>query len=204
MSQPNDPYNQPPPSGTNPPQQGGQYPPPQGPPPQGYQAAPPPGYQAAPPPGYQAAPPQGYPSAPPPGLMDRATHVGAMPPLPPGTELASAGKRIGTYLLEIVLFIVTLVIGYLIWMLIAWGRGQTPGKQVMGMRIYHVESQRAATWWQMFMRQFVGGIVNGLFFNIGLIVSFVFLFTDPLRRTVPDRIAGTIELNDPNKVLAPH
>jgi uncharacterized RDD family membrane protein YckC len=204
MSQPNDPYNQPPPSGTNPPQQGGQYPPPQGPPPPGYQAAPPPGYQAAPPPGYQAAPPPGYPAAPPPGLMDRATHVGAMPPLPPGTELASAGKRIGTYLLEIVLFIVTLVIGYLIWMLIAWGRGQTPGKQLMGMRIYHVESQRAATWWQMFMRQFVGGIVNGLFFNIGLIVSFVFLFTDPLRRTVPDRIAGTIELNDPNKVLAPH
>jgi uncharacterized RDD family membrane protein YckC len=222
MSQPNDPYNQPPPSGTNPPQQGGQYPPPQGPPPQGpppqgpppppgYQAAPPPGYQTAPPPGYQAAPPpgyqappQGYPAAPPPGLMDRATHVGAMPPLPPGTELASAGKRIGTYLLEIVLFIVTLVIGYLIWMLIAWGRGQTPGKQVMGMRIYHLESQRAATWWQMFMRQFVGGIVNGLFFNIGLIVSFIFLFTDPLRRTIPDRIAGTIELNDPNKVLAPH
>jgi uncharacterized RDD family membrane protein YckC len=136
------------------------------------------------------------------GYMDRATQVPGLPPLPPGTELASAGKRIGTYLLEIVLAVVTLLIGYLIWMLIAWGRGQTPGKQVMKMRIYHLGNQRAASWGQMFVRQFVGGIVNGLFY-IGFIISVVFLFTDPLRRTVPDRIAGTIELNDPNGVLDP-
>lgn len=174
---------------------------PQGPPP-GY-AAPPPaygggGYQPTPQPGYPAAgqPPAGY------GYMDRATQVPGMPPLPPGTELASAGKRIGTALLEVVLVIITLFIGYLIWTLIVWGRGQTPGKQLTGMRIYHVGNQRAASWGQMFVRQFVGGIVNSIFY-IGLIISVVFLFTDPLRRTVPDRIAGTIELNDPNKVLAP-
>jgi uncharacterized RDD family membrane protein YckC len=124
-------------------------------------------------------------------------------PLPPGTELASAGKRIGGFLLDGVLVIVTLVIGYLIWMLIVWGRGQTPAKQILGMRIYHLQNQRAASWGQMFLRQVVGGIVNGIFFDIGLIVSFVFLFTDPQRRTIPDRIAGTVALNDPNKVLEP-
>jgi uncharacterized RDD family membrane protein YckC len=201
MTNPADP-NQPPPGyPTAPPPQGGPPPgypagPPQGPPPPGYPGAPPPaGYQPMPPPGYQQ-------QGPPPGYLDRATQVGAMPPLPPGTELASAGKRIGTALLEIVLAIVTLVIGYIIWTLIAWGRGQTPGKQVMGMRIYHLQNQRAASWGQMFVRQFLGGIVNSIFY-IGLIISVVFLFTDPLRRTVPDRIAGTIELNDPNKVLAP-
>lgn len=194
MSDPNQPPDQNPPP---PPQQ----PPP---PPSGYQPPPPPpGYQPPPPPsGYQQQPPPpGYPAAPPPGIMDSLTKVGPVP-LPPGTELASAGKRIGTFLLEIVLVIVTLGIGYLIWTLIVWARGQTPGKQVMGMRIYHLQNQRAATWGQMFIRQFVGGIVNGIAY-IGWIVSFVFLFTDPLRRTVPDRIAGTIELNDPNKVLAP-
>jgi uncharacterized RDD family membrane protein YckC len=173
-------------------------------PPQGYPGAPPAQYPAAPP---QGAPPQGYPPPPgqagtPQGYMDRATQVGALPPLPPGTSLATAGKRIGTYLLELVLAVVTLGIGYLIWMLIVWGRGQTPGKQVMGLRIYHLQNQRAASWGQMFVRQFIGGIVNSIFY-IGFIVSVVFLFTDPLRRTVPDRIAGTIELNDPNKVLAP-
>jgi uncharacterized RDD family membrane protein YckC len=72
----------------------------------------------------------------------------------------------------------------------------------MGMRIYHLQTQRAATWGQMFLRQFVGGIINSIFY-IGFLVSVVFLFTDPMRRTVPDRLVGTIELNDPNKVLAP-
>lgn len=134
--------------------------------------------------------------------MDRATQVGVLPPLPPGTELATAGKRIGTNLLEIVLIVVTLFVGYLVWMLIAWGKGQTPGKQLTGLRVYHLNNQRAASWGQMFVRQIVGGIVNSIFY-IGLIVSIVFLFTDPLRRTVPDRIAGTIVLSDPNKVLAP-
>ena len=203
MTNPADP-NQPPPG--YPPAPPPQGPPPQGPPPQGAPpgyAGPPPGY-AGPPPAY-GAPQAGYqpmPAGPPPGYMDRATQVPGMPPLPPGTELASAGKRIGTVLLEIVLAVITLVIGYIIWTLIVWGRGQTPGKQLTGMRIYHLQNQRAASWGQMFVRQFLGGIVNSIFY-IGLIVSVVFLFTDPLRRTVPDRIAGTIELNDPNKVLAP-
>ncbi|MCU1657465.1 MAG: hypothetical protein JWO57_2121 [Pseudonocardiales bacterium] len=182
------------------------------PPPGGYAAAPPPGYAPAPPPGgYAAAPPPnqaygtpppgGYPAAPPPS---HAYATPGLPPLPPGTELASAGRRIGTYLVDVVLLVVTLFIGYLIWMLIVWARGQTPGKQVMGLRVYHLQNQRAASWGQMFLRQVVGGIVNSVFFSIGLIVSVVFLFTDPLRRTVPDRIAGTIVLSDPNKVLEPH
>src|SRR5581483_6446117 len=86
-------------------------PPPAAPPPASPPPAmpPPPASQPAPPPGYQGPPPTGYPSAPPPGLMDRATNV-AVPPLPPGTELAPAGKRIGTFFLEILLAIVTLVI----------------------------------------------------------------------------------------------
>ncbi|MCW2598061.1 MAG: hypothetical protein JWP39_3949 [Jatrophihabitans sp.] len=174
----------------------------QQPAPGGYPAAPPPqgGYPAPPQGGYPAPPPQGgYPAPPQHGGYPAAP---GLPPLPPGTELATAGKRIGTYLLEIVLAIVTLGIGYIVWTLIVWARGQTPGKQVMKMRIYHLQNQRAATWGQMFLRQFVGGIVNGILY-IGFIVSVVFLFTDPLRRTVPDRIAGTIVLSDPNKVLAP-
>ena len=45
--------------------------------------------------------------------------------------------------------------------------------------------------------------MSGTFAYIGLVVSFVFLFTDEARRTVPDRIAGTIILRDPNNVLDP-
>ena len=197
MSDPNQPPEQNPPPPPPPPQQP--------PPPPGYQPPPPPpGYgQQPPPPGYgQQPPPPGYPAAPPPGIMDRATQVAPVP-LPPGTQLASTGQRVGAWFLDLLLVIVTLVIGYLIWMLIVWAQGLTPGKQVMGMRVYHLQRQRAASWGQMFVRQVVGGIVNSIFFDIGFIISVVFLFTDPLKRTIPDRIAGTIVLSDPNKVLAP-
>ncbi|MEP7020424.1 MAG: RDD family protein [Pseudonocardiales bacterium] len=172
MTQPYDPLQKQP--------QPGSYPAPPPAPPQG-------GYPA--PTGQGGYAPAGYPAAP--GTT-----------FPQGTELATAGKRIGTYLVDVVLLVVTLFIGYLIWSLIVWSKGLTPGKQVMGLRTYHLQSQRAATWGQMFLRQVVGGIVNGILY-IGFIVSVVFLFTDPTRRTVPDRIAGTVILSDPNKVLEP-
>lgn len=178
MSQPNDPYQQ--------------------------QAAP--GGYPAPPPapaqgGYPAQQgPGGYAPMAPPAQGGYPAVPGSQ--FPPGTELATAGKRIGTYFVDVVLLVVTLFIGYLIWSLIVWSKGVTPGKQVMGLRTYHLQNQRAATWGQMFLRQVVGGIVNGILY-IGFIVSVVFLFTDPMRRTVPDRIAGTVILSDPNKVLEP-
>jgi uncharacterized RDD family membrane protein YckC len=210
MSQPYDPANpgqQPPAYPPPPPPQQGGFPPPQqpgfppAPPPQqgGYPAAPPPQQGGYPPPGGNYPPAPGYGAPPPPGYNIQ----GPLPPLPPGTELATAGRRIGTYLLDILLAVVTLGIGYLIW---AWGFtfrwGQTPAKQLMGLRTYKLETQRAATWGTMFLRQVIGGIVNSIAY-IGLIASFVFLFSDEARRTVPDRIAGTIILSDPNKVLDP-
>ncbi len=164
--------------------------------PTGYPPAP--SYPAAPPSGYPPAP--GYPAGPP---SDYGTYVPGLPPLPPGVDLATPGRRIGGWFLDLLLAVVTLGIGYLIWALFfTWRWGQTPAKQVLGMRIYKLERERAATWGTMFLRQVIGGIVNGIFY-IGYIVSFIFLFTDDLRRTVPDRIAGTIALNDPNNLLAP-
>jgi hypothetical protein len=44
---------------------------------------------------------------------------------------ASIQHRLGQYLLDIGLFLVTLGIGYIIWFLIILGQGQTPGKQVL-------------------------------------------------------------------------
>jgi hypothetical protein len=52
--------------------------------------------------------------------------------LPRGTQLASVGRRIGAFFLAIPLSIVTLFIGYAIWGLIVWGRGQTPAHAALG------------------------------------------------------------------------
>lgn len=69
--------------------------------------------------------------------------------------LASKGRRFGAYLLEIPLALVTLGIGYLIWMLIVWARGQTPAKQLLKMRVVRLEERRAAHWGWMALRNFV-------------------------------------------------
>jgi uncharacterized RDD family membrane protein YckC len=121
--------------------------------------------------------------------------------LPQGTQLASSGRRIGAYFLAIPLAIVTLGIGYIIWGLLIWGRGQTPALQVLGMRCFQPDAGRVPGFWRMALREIVGRIVEGLLFVTEL-VSFIFMLTRSDRRTLHDLVAGTVVLHDPNKVLA--
>jgi uncharacterized RDD family membrane protein YckC len=82
--------------------------------------------------------------------------------LPNGTALAPIGRRVGAYFLAIVLAIVTLVVGYLIWGLIVWSRGQTPALQVLGMRCWHPDSRRVPGWGRMALREIIGRLVDNI------------------------------------------
>ena len=62
--------------------------------------------------------------------------------LPPGVVLAPKGRRIGAYFLAFPLAIITLGIGYVIWGLIAWGKGTTPALQVLGMKVWSVNDRQ--------------------------------------------------------------
>ena len=141
---------------------------------------------------------QGAPGSAPPGMyVDPESGL----LLPQGIPLASVGRRIGAYFLAIPLIIVTLGIGYLIWGLIVWGRGQTPALQVLGMRTWHPESRQVPGFGRMALREIVGGIVEGIWI-IGLI-SFIMMVTGRERKAIHDHIAGTVVLYDPAKTLAP-
>jgi len=122
--------------------------------------------------------------------------------LPEGVELASVGRRIGAYFLAIPLAIVTLGIGYLIWGLIVWARGQTPALQVLGMRCWRTDDNRIAGFWWMALREVVGRFLEGILSIISLLVSFILMCSRPDRRCIHDLIAGTVVLHDPNQVLA--
>lgn len=78
---------------------------------------------------------------------------------------ASLQHRFGQLLLEIALVIVTLGIGYLIWFFIVLGRGQTPGKQILKLRVYDAATGKPAKWGHMFIREL--GIYLALGFGIG-------------------------------------
>ena len=121
--------------------------------------------------------------------------------LPSGVRVASAGRRLGGYLLEIVLVIFTLVIGWLVWALIAFKNGQTPAKQVLGMRCVKLQKGEAASWGTMFVREVIAKpIIGGLsWFTLG-IVNF-WLVWDKNTQELWDKMAGTIVVNDPHRAL---
>jgi uncharacterized RDD family membrane protein YckC len=177
--------------------QSGQQPPP---PPGGWPPPPPP---QQPPPGYVPAqqPYQPAPSAPPGyGYGQPAPQWGAGAQLPPGVVVASTGRRVGAYFLAIPLAIVTLGVGYLIWGLVLWGKGTTPALKVLGMSCWDVETRRPPTFGKMALREIVGrAIVEGICIIVGIVSFFMFIGAE--RRSIHDKIGGTIVVHDPNKVL---
>jgi uncharacterized RDD family membrane protein YckC len=121
--------------------------------------------------------------------------------LPQGVQLASVGRRIGAYFLAIPLAIVTLVIGYVVWGLVVWSRGQTPALQVLGMRCWRPDDGRPPGWWWMALREIIGRLAEGILSIITLLVSFILMLTSAKRQCLHDLIAGTVVVHDPNKVL---
>ena len=78
---------------------------------------------------------------------------------------ATPQHRLGAVVLDSVFCVLTLYIGYIVWALIVWGQGQTPGKQVLKIRVYSADTGRPASWGHMAVRQFL----------IPISLSFLFL-----------------------------
>ena len=121
--------------------------------------------------------------------------------LPNGTMLAPVGRRIGAFFLGGLLSVVTLGIGYIIWGIISWSKGQTPAQQVLGMQTWKPQECVNASWGTMFLRG-LGYTLMG-WIPFAQIVSFFLFISGKEHRALHDSIAGTVVLSDPNKVLQP-
>jgi uncharacterized RDD family membrane protein YckC len=117
-----------------------------------------------------------------------------------GVTLAPVGRRLGAACMEGLLAIVTLGLGYLIWLLIAWGKGQSPGKQVLKMRVVKLDEGRRAGWGTMFLRDSIcKGIFNVITGATGLgAILYFWLCWDNLNQELWDKMVGTVVVNDPN------
>ena len=112
------------------------------------------------------------------------------------TELASPGARLGSYLLEALLAIFTLGIGWLIWSFVIWGQGTTPGHKILKQYIVNEKTGKDFTWGQMFVREFlIKGLLVPLLsafsFGIVYLVDSLMVTRDD-RKTLHDRICGSI------------
>ena len=70
-------------------------------------------------------------------------------------QLATVQHRLGGKALDLALYFVTFGIGWFIWSMVIWGQGQTPGKQILKMRVYNKITGSPAKWGQMAIREFL-------------------------------------------------
>jgi len=76
-----------------------------------------------------------------------------------GHPIATPQHRLAAIVLDGVFMFITCGIGWGIWSLVVWAQGQTPGKQILKIRVYDAANpQRRANWMRMFIRQ---GLIVG-------------------------------------------
>lgn len=117
--------------------------------------------------------------------------------LPQGVRLASRARVAASLLLGLLLFGVTLGIGYVTWSFFAWSQGRTPAQRILSLRCWLPESRRVAERDDMGVRQ-----VLGFFLCSGLIWGFFVWLVSNSQRSAGDLLASTVVLHDPDRVLA--
>ena len=121
--------------------------------------------------------------------------------VPPGVKAAGIGQRVAAFLLDILLFFVTLIIGYIIWWLFTLSRGQTPGKQLVKIRVMRVDGT-ASDWGWTFIREFLVKFVvfevvaDIVTFGLASVVDNLWAFWDKDRQTLHDKIMKTVVVDD--------
>jgi hypothetical protein len=121
--------------------------------------------------------------------------------LPTGVRLSSPARRLGGYLLEAVLVAVTLGIGWFVWSLVVWGRGQTPAKQVLRMRTVTLEAGTSASWGRMFLREFIAKPLIAAVSWLTLGIANFWLVWDKQNQELWDKVVGTIVVTDQDRAL---
>ncbi|HEY2563594.1 MAG TPA: RDD family protein [Acidimicrobiales bacterium] len=134
-----------------------------------------------------------------PTVLDRVSceHCGQVKMLPLGVTLTTPGRRLGQYSLDLLLSIVTLGLGWFIWSLFIWRRGETPAMQIMRIKVVMKDTGQPATWGPMALREIVGkGIIMGAIAAVTAYIAWIILafmlMWDKDRQELWDKIASTI------------
>jgi hypothetical protein len=128
-----------------------------------------------------------------------AANGGEVPVAP--TPVSSSARRFGALALELLLVAVTMFVGWFVWSLRTWARGQTPAKSLLSMRCVRVAGGRSAPWRIMVLREVVGKWLLGVL-TLGIVplVSAVMILRRG-RMGVWDKLAKTQVVDDPDGLL---
>jgi len=91
-----------------------------------------------------------------------------------------------------------ILLGYIVWWLIALGNGQTPGKQIVGIRVIKDDGS-PSNWGYTFLREFViklllVGFISDMTFGIARLVDYLWPLWDRAEKmqTLHDKMLRTI------------
>ncbi|MGH7987831.1 MAG: RDD family protein [Candidatus Binataceae bacterium] len=98
--------------------------------------------------------------------------------------------------MEPLLFLVTLGLEYLIWGLITFAHGQTPGKQVLGMRVVRLNDGHAVGFGLSLVREVIAKPVIGVLSLVTFGIVNFWLLWDKDKQELWDKVVGTIVVND--------
>ena len=98
----------------------------------------------------------------------------------------------------IILALLVVLIGYIVWWLFALRRGQTPGKQIVGIRVIR-DDGTPSSWGYTFLREFVikfllVGLLSDATLGIARLVDYLWPLWDRAEKmqTLHDKLLGTI------------
>lgn len=123
-----------------------------------------------------------------------------MPPrYPAGVREAGAGLRFLAYLLEGILLLLTLFVGWIIWAIIVSGKGQTPAKQVLKLRVIDAQSSKALGFARMFfVRGFIAGLVSSILASLTLGIILLMPLWTKRKQNIWDFVSSSVVVVDTN------
>ena len=138
-----------------------------------------------------------------------------MPDSTGSVEKVTYNRRFwGTYILEGILFLITLVIGWYIWLIFTAKTSQTPAKRLLNVYVLDIQTGQPITTGRVWVREvlvkqllfdlLLGAITSGI---AGLVDTIWVLF-DKNRQALHDKVVGTVVVYAPNglpdSLPAPH
>ena len=104
-------------------------------------------------------------------------------------------RRVAAHLIEVVIwgFIAVywfIVIPYIVWLVFALMRGQTPGKQLLGLVAVRSDGSRFR-WGRMLVRETFKEVYWVLTLGLGIVIDIMLLVLSDEPRTVADRVMGS-------------
>lgn len=99
-------------------------------------------------------------------------------------------------LIAVMVVSLVLTLGYVVWWLIALGRGQTPGKQLVGIRVIKANGEPSG-WGYTFVREFIikgllGGLLSSITGGVYWVVDHLWPLWDGNSQALHDKMMSTL------------